>query len=627
MMKKLLRMLKGVSGKILSLVILPILIMAAINVFSANIALSLFGESQSLQNKAIEASDKIMEFNDTLKGEMIITSNVINIFLQMHQTSLLSKNPDMLKNNIAARNKSARMINNFAQKINRFERLLMTTIFVKNKEDMTALAGNVENAIMAKTAQEYLSALRNLQILNRVANSQVQVFDLFSQSNKSTMKLIEEKEFENANSNFIYEEAARLEAVNIASTKIIKNLNQLVIYLSQDIKISRTELNTNQNAKLENSFNMIFIALAVLSITLIILAGIYAALSLTNPLQFLAKTLGQLAAGNKDNEMLAPRSDELGDMSVAMQLLRESLLEMDDMQAQKIINDEKNKKEKQTMMTSLADNFQSKIGGSIAGVSSAATEMFASSEEMSSIAEDTSKRSSVVANAALEASANVQTVASATEELSVSVREIGAKVQQSSLVSKGAVITANKTTKTIQSLSKSVEKISEVVGLINDIAEQTNLLALNATIEAARAGDSGKGFAVVASEVKNLASQTAKATEEIGSQIEAVQINTDSAVTDIDNVSKTIEEINIISAAISAAVEQQSAATLEIAKNIEEASVGTSSVTENIQTVEKSATETGEAANGIKNAASELSEQGLLLQSEVDKFLHEVRTS
>ncbi len=627
MLKKLLKILKGVSGKILSLVILPILIMAAINVFSANIALSLFGESQSLQNKAIEASDRIMEFNNTLKGEMIVTGNIINIFLQMHQISLLSKNSDMLENNIAARNESALMIDNFAQKTNEFERLLMTTVFDKNKEDMISRAGNVENAIMAKTAQDYLSALRNLKILSRVANSQVHVFDLFSQSNKATMKLIEEKEFKNANSNFIYEEAARLEAVNIASTKIIRNLNQLVVYLSKNIKISRMELNANQNTKLENSFNMIFIALAVLSITLIIIAGIYAARSLTGPLQFLAKTLGQLAAGNKDNEMLAPRSDELGEMTVAMQLLRESLLEMDVLQAQKIIDDEKNEKEKRTMMISLADNFQSKIGGSIAGVSSAATEMFASSEQMSSIAEDTSERSSVVANAALEASANVQTVASATEELSVSVREIGEKVKQSSDVSKDAVIIATKTTETIQSLSQSVEKISEVVGLINDIAEQTNLLALNATIEAARAGDSGKGFAVVASEVKNLASQTAKATEEIGSQIEAVQVNTNSAVTAIDSVSKTIEEINIISAEISAAVEQQSTATLEIAKNIEEASAGTSSVTENIQTVEKSATETGTAANGIKNAASELSEQGLLLQSEVDKFLHEIRTS
>ena len=186
---------------------------------------------------------------------------------------------------------------------------------------------------------------------------------------------------------------------------------------------------------------------------------------------------------------------------------------------------------------------------------------------------------------------------------------------------------AQKTDEQIQGLAEAASKIGEVVALITDIADQTNLLALNATIEAARAGDAGKGFAVVASEVKNLANQTAKATDEIGGQIGGIQAATRDAVTAIQGIGQTIGQINEIASAIAAAVEQQSAATGEIARNVEQAATGTQEVTTNIAGVNQAADETGSAASEILGASGELSDQADLLKGEVDKFLSEIRAA
>ena len=196
---------------------------------------------------------------------------------------------------------------------------------------------------------------------------------------------------------------------------------------------------------------------------------------------------------------------------------------------------------------------------------------------------------------------------------------------QSATVAAGAVEEANRADGMIQSLVQAAQKIGEVVELITSIADQTNLLALNATIEAARAGDAGKGFAVVAAEVKNLANQTAKATEEIGSQIGGIQTATKDSVAAIKSIGKVIGEINQISSAIAAAVEEQGAATKEIARNVEQASAGTKDVSSNIAGVTQAASETGQASGQIHQAAQELSQQSSALKDVVEKFLADVR--
>ncbi len=281
--------------------------------------------------------------------------------------------------------------------------------------------------------------------------------------------------------------------------------------------------------------------------------------------------------------------------------------------------------QRKTELNDLASSFQSAVGGVVDAVASAATEMQATATSMTGIADRTAQQSLAASAATEQAAANVQTVASASEELSASIREIAAQVANSSRIASSAVEQAQRTDAIVQGLAASAEKIGEVVGLINQIAGQTNLLALNATIEAARAGEAGKGFAVVASEVKNLATQTSKATDEIGQQIGSVQSATQEAVSAIREIGGVIGQINEIASAIAAAVEEQGAATNEIARNVEQAANGTREASANVTEVNQSAREAGSAAGQVLDASGELSRQAERLRAEVGHFLARIR--
>jgi len=257
----------------------------------------------------------------------------------------------------------------------------------------------------------------------------------------------------------------------------------------------------------------------------------------------------------------------------------------------------------------------------VAIVAASSNEMQSTAQSMSSGAEETARQSQAVSAASEEATTNVQTVAAAAEEMSNSISEISRQVSQSAEIATRAVAEAEKTNTTVEGLSEAAQKVGEVVKLISDIAEKTNLLALNATIEAARAGEAGKGFAVVANEVKSLAEQTAKATDEIATQIGSIQTETSGAVQAISGIGKTIEEINEIATTISSAVEEQSAATQEIARNCQEAAKGTQEVSANIMGVNQAADETGKQAQQVLEAAAELAKQGDTLKAEIERFM------
>jgi methyl-accepting chemotaxis protein len=357
--------------------------------------------------------------------------------------------------------------------------------------------------------------------------------------------------------------------------------------------------------------------------------SVFVARGVSRAMRGMTEGMRELASGNFDVVMPgADRQDEIGDMVMAVEAFKEKAVEKARLEAeQKQTEDERAAAERRLAMISIADGFESAVGEIVNTVSSASSELEAAANSLTRTAENTQSLSATVAATSEQASANVQSVASATEEMSASVSEIARQVQESSNIAADAVRQAEKTDARINELSQAAARIGDVVDLISAVAQQTNLLALNATIEAARAGEAGKGFAVVAQEVKALAAQTAKATDEISTQIAAMQSATQDSVTAIKDISGTINRISEIASVIAAAVEEQGAATQEISRNVAQAATGTTQVASNITEVNRGAAETGSASANLLTSAQSLSGESNRLKVEVDKFLATVRAA
>ncbi|MFC3050547.1 methyl-accepting chemotaxis protein [Kordiimonas pumila] len=417
------------------------------------------------------------------------------------------------------------------------------------------------------------------------------------------------------------------------------------------LELKKSLQDSKQALDATNSTVLVIVFTAIIGITIIFFLFTR---GITAPLGDIVSSMLKLSEGDRNIAAVNTRLVEIGRMARALQVFKNNAEENEKLQTQAeqerrerteqeethrlesaaqereanertLYEQQEAERKKAEDRLALANDFEASVRGIISSVAAAAKQLNGSAENLTEVAEDTKRETETAREATTQANTNVQAVAGATEEMSASVSEISQQVSHAAAISSGAVTTAEETNKQVGALSDAALKIGEVIKLITDIAAQTNLLALNATIEAARAGEAGRGFAVVASEVKNLASQTAKATEGITEQITAIQDQTKTAVGSVNGIKDVIANISQISTSIASAVEEQAAATQEISRNVSMASGGTQSISESVNVVNTKSTEVGSAANQVLTASSALMSQSDELSMQVEQFLKRLR--
>ncbi|MFG1205147.1 methyl-accepting chemotaxis protein [Xanthobacter aminoxidans] len=419
------------------------------------------------------------------------------------------------------------------------------------------------------------------------------------------------------------------EAVDLAS-KTLALFDSVIAGLDKNVELNDRAAESAASASVADYNEARFVLLVSIGVQIVLgLAAVsFIVIGITRPLNRVTLAMGKIAGGALDTEVPNRETkNEIGDIARTLEVFRDGLSENERLRVEQKRKEEEMAQQLVAERVSIANSFQSRMGALAERFSGSSGEVADAARNLSATAEETSRQAQSVTLAAEGASDNVQTVAASAEELSASIREMSDQVSNSAVIARSAAEEAERTNDNIRQLSEAAQSIGQVLNLIKEIAEQTNLLALNATIEAARAGDAGRGFAVVASEVKELAAQTAKATDEISMKIGEIQHATSATVTSIQSIVTTINNVRDLTAIIAGAVEEQRAATSEIAANTHRAAQGATQVTNNMSGVGQAAGMTGSAATQLMSLSSALSEQSQDLQREVTSFVSTLRAA
>ena len=592
----------ALSTKVVLLVLIPLGLMAVLNLVVTGTTIGLFDRGTAKFQMISADTRQISRQEQQISGEMTDILATFASLSQTHQQSLLARNAGLTQRTEGHRQELSTQLQELAATVHKLKEVLTKAGYLEDAENQ-----------------------RRMVFLDRNAQNLPRVFAVFAESNARTIGALKANNFDAANNNYLFEEAARAAALEQTIAKMSQILEELVAAVGAAQAQSLDDYLGSLNADLAQTKTVNYGLLAIVVLALGVVAFFFAVKTLAKPLKSMIGVTQKLSEGDLHVEIPETKNDELGDLACALQIFRDNLNETERLREEQVAQEARTQRAQAVERERLAGDLESSVGGVIGAVSSAAAQLSATASSLSEKANANKGRATRASEASENARENVGAVAAATEELSASISEISRQVQHSSEIASGAADEASRTTDTINKLCAASQKIGDVVTLITDIAEQTNLLALNATIEAARAGEAGKGFAVVASEVKNLAQQTSKATEEISQQVAGIQEGTTEAVEAISGISGTIGNINEISGAIAAAVEEQNAATQEIVGSLERATTSVGEASENMTQVAEAAANNTRMAGEVLEAAEELTGQSDVLDKEMSNFLTNIR--